>query len=135
MRIFRIVCLAKNGDVKGTRSKIGTLSESAHQLVNSKLFDVFLPRVFFVARLLQIAPNLEVAGRPAHERDVLEPQPVDELLHVGAVGHIVVAMDRLCREALAARVDDDTYGRALVIGRADGGRALRRPSCSAYARC
>lgn len=127
--------MAKNDDVKGTRSKIGTLSESAHQLVNSKLFDVILPQVFFVARLLQIAPNLEVAVRPAHERDVLEPQPVDELLHVGAVGYIVVAMDRLCQEALAARVDDDTYGRALAIGRADGGRALRHPSCSAYARC
>ena len=66
-----------------------------------------------VTGLLQIAPHLEVAGRPAHERDVLEPQPVDELLHVGAMGHVVVAVDRLCREALAARVDGD---HAVAVG-------------------
>ena len=35
------MCLAKNVFVNPTRSVIGLLRASAHQLVNSKLFDVF----------------------------------------------------------------------------------------------
>jgi hypothetical protein len=35
------VCFAKNVFVKPTRSAIGLFVASAHQLVNSKLFDVF----------------------------------------------------------------------------------------------
>ena len=38
-----MVCLAKNVLVKGTRSRMGLLSAAAHQLVNLKLLDVFLP--------------------------------------------------------------------------------------------
>src|SRR5690606_23222127 len=44
---LRSECLAKNVCVKPTRSAIGLLVASAHQDVNSKLFDVFLTRADF----------------------------------------------------------------------------------------
>ena len=40
VRMFSSVCLAKNVLVKPVRSAMGLFVASAHQLVNSKLFDV-----------------------------------------------------------------------------------------------
>ena len=44
--MFNKVCLAKNVFVNPTRSVIGLLLASAHQLVYSKLFDVFRRLLF-----------------------------------------------------------------------------------------
>ena len=53
VRMFRSVRCAKNVFAKSFRSVIGLFFASAHQLVNSKLLEVFLPpfvAAFFISR-------------------------------------------------------------------------------------
>ena len=111
------MCLAKNVLVKPVRSAIGLLLASAHQLVNSKVFDVcFLPRLPpTVSLTCRVAGGVGVVLR---QRAVADHEQLDvlEQAGVGPEALALVAVDLVERlpDVDAAALELDVHQRQAV---------------------
>ena len=88
--------------VRGERERRHIDSHNAAQLI--------------FAKLLHIAPCIEVARAPTNQHNVFQIQSIDQTSYIAAVSQVVVAIHGFGRIALAARIDsNDTILRGEIL--------------------
>ena len=71
---------------------------------------------FILAKLLHIAPSVQITGAPANQNDVLQSQSINQASNIAAMSQVVVAVYGFGRIALTARINgNDTVLRGEIL--------------------